>query len=149
MSFFLAIQARKMCFTLFQNNKTPFQPIKTTCSKSRKIEIFPKGLTHGFGEKMAIFPTFFFQAIQTRKMSFTIFQNEKMPFQGIKKKKFKKSKNCHFFKRVNPCFCFKNDHFSNFFFSGRIGEENIFYDILEPKNTFLGDKNNNFKKSKN
>ena len=26
---------------------------------SRKIDIFPKGLTHGFGQKMAIFSTFF------------------------------------------------------------------------------------------
>ena len=25
---------------------------------SRKIDIFPKGLTHGFGPKMVIFPTF-------------------------------------------------------------------------------------------
>ena len=28
--------------------------------KSRKIDIFPKGLTHGFGPKMAIFSSFFF-----------------------------------------------------------------------------------------
>ena len=27
--------------------------------KSRKIEIYPKGLTHGFSQKLAIFPTFF------------------------------------------------------------------------------------------
>ena len=40
--------------------KTPFYAIKTRSSKSRKIDIFPKGLTHGFGPKMAIFPTFFF-----------------------------------------------------------------------------------------
>ena len=33
--------------------------LKTTRSKSRKIEIFPKGLTHSFGQKMAIFPVFF------------------------------------------------------------------------------------------
>ena len=38
----------------------PFKPIKTRCSKSQKINIFLKGLTHGFGPKMAIFPTFFF-----------------------------------------------------------------------------------------
>ena len=31
--------------------------------KSRKIGIFPKGLTHGFGPKMAIFPTFFLRNI--------------------------------------------------------------------------------------
>ena len=28
--------------------------------KIRKIDIFSKGLTHGLGPKMAIFPTFFF-----------------------------------------------------------------------------------------
>ena len=28
--------------------------------KSRKIDLFLKGLTHGFGPKLAIFPTLFF-----------------------------------------------------------------------------------------
>ena len=88
-----SIQAKKMCFTIFQNEKKPFQAIKTRRSKIRKIEISPKGLTHGFGPKMAIFPTFCFQAIQAKKMCFTIFQNEKKPFQAIKKENFKKSKN--------------------------------------------------------
>ena len=78
--FFQAIQARKMSFMIFQNEKTPFYAIKTRSSKSRKIDIFPKGLTHGFGPKMAIFPTFFFQAIWASKMSFMIFQSEKTPF---------------------------------------------------------------------
>ena len=62
-------------------------------SKSRKIDIFPKGLTHGFSRKMTIFPTFFFL--------------------------------------------------------GNIGQENVFYDIPERKNAFLGYKNKKFKKSKN
>ena len=35
------------------------------------------------------------------------------------------------------------------FFLGKIGQENVFYDILERKNAFLGYKNNKFKKSKN
>ena len=30
-----------------------------------------------------------------------------------------------------------------------MGQESVFYDILERKNAFLGDKNNKFKKSKN
>ena len=30
-----------------------------------------------------------------------------------------------------------------------IGQEKVFYDILERENVFLGYKNNNFKKSKN
>ena len=48
-----------MSFTIFNNKKTPFYAIKTRSSKSRKINIFPKGLTHDFGRKKAIFPTFF------------------------------------------------------------------------------------------
>ena len=64
--FFQAIQARKMCFTIFYNEKTPFQAIKTQSSKSRNIDIFLKGLTRGFGPKKAIFSNFFFQAIQAR-----------------------------------------------------------------------------------
>ena len=32
---------------------------KTKRSNSRKIEIFLKGLVHGFGQKLAIFPTIF------------------------------------------------------------------------------------------
>ena len=59
MSFFQAIQARKMRFIIFQNEKTPFQAVKTRSSKRRKIEIFPKALTHGFGRIMAIFQTIF------------------------------------------------------------------------------------------
>ena len=35
------------------------------------------------------------------------------------------------------------------FFLGNIGQENVFYDILERKNTFLGHKNKKLKKSKN
>ena len=35
------------------------------------------------------------------------------------------------------------------FFLGNIGQENVFYDILELKNAFLGYKNKNFKKLKN
>ena len=34
------------------------------------------------------------------------------------------------------------------FFLGNLGPENVFYDILEPKNAFLGQKNKKFKKSK-
>ena len=34
-------------------------------------------------------------------------------------------------------------------FLGNIGQENVFYDIPEQKNAFLGYKNKKFKKSKN
>ena len=35
------------------------------------------------------------------------------------------------------------------FFLGNIGQENVFYNILEQKNAFLGYKNKKLKKSKN
>ena len=41
----------------------------------------------------------------------------------------------------------KNGDFSNFFFLGIIGQENVFCDILERKNAFLGYNNKKFKKS--
>ena len=48
-----------MSFTIFYNWKNPFYAIKTKSRKNRKIGIFLKGLTHGFGPKMESFPTFF------------------------------------------------------------------------------------------
>ena len=68
---------------------------------------------------------------------------------GYKNKKFKNSKNWHFSKGVNPWFWSKNGHFSNFFFLGNIGQKNVFYDILERKNAFLGYKIKKIKKSIN
>ena len=50
---------------------------------------------------------------------------------------------------VNPRFWSKNGHFSNLFFLGKIGKENVFYDILEQKKANVGYKNKNFKQSKN
>ena len=114
--FFQAIKTRKMSFRIFQNKKTPFYAIKKKSPKSRKIGIFPKGLTHGFGPKMAIFPTFFFQAIQARKMSFTIFQNKKTPFQAIKTRRSKSRKIGIFPKGLTHGFGPKMAIFSTFFF---------------------------------
>ena len=194
-----------MSFTIFQNEKTPFQAIKTRSSKSRKIDVFLKGLTHGIGPKMAIFPTFllrqyrpgkyifsdilerknaflgyknkkfkkskkltffqtgqpmvlfktrpffqlFFQAIQARKMSFIIFQNEKTPFQAIKRRSSKSQKIDIFPKGLTHSFGPKMAIFPTFIFLSNIGQENVFYDILERKNALKGYKNKKLKKSKN
>ena len=66
-----------------------------------------------------------------------------------KNKKFKNLKNWDFSKGVNPFFRSQNGHFSNLLFLDNIGQENVFYDILEGKKDFLGYKNQKFKKSKN
>ena len=39
--------------------------------------------------------------------------------------------------------------FFQLFFVGNMSQENVFYDIVERKNVFLGYKNKKFKKSKN
>ena len=66
-------------------------------------------------------------------MTFTIFWNKKNAFLGYKNKKSKKFKTCHFGKGVNLWFWAKKGLFPNFFFLGNIGEENVFYNILERK----------------
>ena len=73
--------------------KNAFSAIKTRSLKSRKIDIFPKGLTQGFGPKMAIFPTFFFLGNIGQKNVFNDILEQKTTFLGYKNKKFKKSKN--------------------------------------------------------
>ena len=146
--FFSNIGQENVFFTTFQNKKTSVQAIKTRSSKSQEIDIFPKGLTHGFGPKMALFSTLFFQAIQARKMPFTIFQNEQTFFQAIKTRS-SKTRNIHFFQKgITHGFGPKMGIFPIFFFSN-IGQENVFfYDILEQKNVCLGYKNKKFKNSK-
>ena len=98
---------------------------------------------------MAIFTTFFFLGNTGQENVFYDILERKNAFLIYKNNKFKKSKNWHFSKGVNPWFWSKNCHFSEFFFLGNIGQENVFYDILERKNAFLSYKNNKFKKSKN
>ena len=95
------------------------------------------------------FSNFFFFGNIGQQNVFYDFLERKNTFLGYKNMKSKKSKNWHFSKGVNPWFWSKNGHFSNFFFLGNIGQENVFYDILERKNDFLGYKNKKFKKSKN
>ena len=67
---------------------------------------------------------------------------------GYKNKKFKKSKNYFYCRGVNPWFLYKNGHFSKFIFLGNIGQQNVFYDILEQKNAFLCQKTKSLKSRK-
>ena len=95
--------------------KKAFLPYKNRKFKSQKIDIFPKGLTHGFSPKMANFPIFFFRQYRPRKCLLR-YSRKKKAFLGYKNKKFKKSRNSHFFQGVNPWFWSKSGHFRNFFF---------------------------------
>ena len=50
-----------MSFMIFESERTSFYDIKAGRLKSKKIKIFPKGLVHGFGPKLTIFPSFLFR----------------------------------------------------------------------------------------
>ena len=98
---------------------------------------------------MANFSTFFFLGnIGQDNVIYDILAR-KNAFLGYKNKKIKKAKNWHFSKGINFWLWSKNGRFFNCFFLGNIEKENVFYDILERKNAFLGYKDKKFKQSKN
>ena len=145
---FQEIQARKMCFTILQNEKTFFQAIKTLSSKSRKIDIFPKGLTHGFGRKMTLFPTLFFKQYRPTKCLLR-YCRTKRRLSRLLKREVQKVIKLTFLQRGQPMVLVQIWPFFQLFFLGNFGQENVFYDILERKNFFLDYENKNLKKSKN
>ena len=58
--FFLGNKGQEIVFYDILERKNVFLGYKNNKFKSPKLDIFPKGLTHGIGPKMAILPTFFF-----------------------------------------------------------------------------------------
>ena len=99
-------------------------------------------------QKWPFFQLFFLGNIGQENVLYDILE-WKNAFLSYKKEKFKKWKNWHFSKGVNPWFRSKNGRFSKFFFLGNTGQENVFYDIVERKNACLSYKKNKFIKSKN
>ena len=77
-----------------------------------------------------------------------IFWNEKTPLKAIKTRGLKSPKIDIFPKGLTHAFAPKMPIFPPFFL-GNLNQENVFYDILERKNVFLGYKKKKFKKSKN
>ena len=65
--FFLGTIGHKNVFHDIREQKNAFLDYKNKKFKQSKIDIFPKGLTHGFGPKMVILPTFFFWQYRPEK----------------------------------------------------------------------------------
>ena len=146
--FFLFYIGQKNLFYDIREQKKPFLTKKTWSLKSRKIEIFPKGLTHALGPKIAIFLTFFLRHHKPQK---GVLRYSKMirRLSTVKKnKQFKKAKNWDFSKGVNPWFWSKNGHFPTFFLK-QYRPRKCVVRYSRTKNAFLDYKNNKFKKSKN
>ena len=96
---------------------------------------------------MPIFITFFLGNIGQENV-FGDTLERKNAILGYKNKKFKKSKKLTFLQRgLTHGFGPKMPIFLTFFL-GNIDQKNVFYDILERKNAFLGYKNKKFKQSK-
>ena len=75
---------------------------------------------------------FFFLGKLDQKNVFYDILEPKNPFLGYQRKKSKKSKNWHFPKGLTHGFGPKVAIFQTFF-SGKLDQENVFYDILERK----------------
>ena len=145
--FFLGNIDKENVFYDILKRNSAFLGYKNKKFKKSKNWHFSKGVNPWFWSKNGHFPNFFFLGNIGQENVFYDILERKNAFLGYKNKKFKKSKNWHFSKGVNPWFWSKNSHFSNFFFCN-IGQENVFYDILKRKNVFLGYKNKKFKNSK-
>ena len=189
---YLPIQARKMCFIILQNEKTPswlrkqevkkikklrffqrgqsvvqvqnwpyfhhiflgdkgqenvlydilerktvFQAIKTTGFIRQKIDIFPKGLLHGSGPKLAIFPTLFSCQYRPTKCVLSYCRTKKS-LSSLKKQEVQKVKKWSFFQRGYNMVLVQNWPFFEFIFFANIVQQNVFYHILDGRNAFLG-----------
>ena len=59
-TFFLGNAGQENVFYDILERKNAFLVYKNKKFKKSKFDIFPRGLTHGFGPNMAIFPPFIF-----------------------------------------------------------------------------------------
>ena len=113
--FFLGNIDKENVFYIILERKNAFLGYKNKKFKNRKIDVFSKGLTHGFGPKMAIFPSFCLANIAPKNVFYDILERKHVSL-GYKNKKLKKTKNWHFSKGFNPLFWSKNGHFPHFNF---------------------------------
>ena len=146
---FLSYLGHENVFYDILERKNAFLECKNKKFKKSKNWHFSKGVNPWFWSKKGHFSNFLFSGNIGQGNVFYDILGRKNAIHGYKNKNLKKSKNWHVSKGVNPWFWSKSGHFSKFVFSGNKGQANVFYDILERKNDFLGYKNKKFKKSKN
>ena len=103
-----------MSFKKFYNKTAPFYAIKRRSSKIRKIDIFPKGLTRGMGQKWPFFTLFLLGNISQANVFYDILERKKA-FLRYKNKKFKSQKSDIFPKGLTHGFGPKMYIFKMFF----------------------------------
>ena len=90
---------------------------------------------------------FIFKQYYPEKMCFIIILGKKS-LSNLKKKHVQQVEKFRFFIGISPWFWSKNWPFIHLLFLTNIGQEKVFYDILERKNAFLRNKKKKFKKTK-
>ena len=147
--FFLGNIGKEIVFHDILEQKKACLGYKTKNLKNSKNWHFSKWVNPWFWSKNGYFSKLLFLGnIGQENVIYDILEQKKACL-GYRNRKFQRSKNWHFSKGVKQWFLSKSGHLSNVFLLGTIGQENVFYDILQPKNSFLGYKNKKFKKSKN
>ena len=142
--FFLGNIDQKKLFSNFLDPKNAFLGYKNKKSKKSKNWNF----SPWFWFKNGHFSNFLFLGNIGQENVFYDIRERKNAFLRYKNKKFKKSKNWHFSKGVNPWFWAKNGHFCTSFFEA-IKAWKMSFLICWKKKTFLGYKNKKSKNSKN
>ena len=122
--------------------------IEVKINESPKNGYFPKRLTHAFGPRMAIFPTFFFRQYRPGKCVLRYFKTKKR-LSRLQRRRVQKVEKLRFFQRGYPMLLVQKWPYFQLFFLGNIAQKNVIYDILEPKNACRGYKNNKIQKVKN
>ena len=115
--FFLGNIAQENKFYDIPERKNAFLGYKNKKSKNSKNWHFSKGVNPWFWSKNGHFSNLFFLGNVGHENNFYDILERKNAFVGYKNKKFKKSKNAHFYKGVNPSFLSKNGRSFKFFFS--------------------------------
>ena len=114
--FFLRNIGLKNDFNDILEARNAFLSYKNKKFKKSKNWPFFKGVNPWFWPKNGHFSNFFFLGNISRKNVFNDFLEPKNSFLRYKNKKFKKPKNWHFFKGVNPWFWQKKWPFFQLFF---------------------------------
>ena len=114
--FFLGNIGQENVFYDILERKNAFLGYKNKKFKKSKNWHFSKGVKPWFWSKNGHFGNFFFLRNRGQENIFYDILKRKNVFVAYKNKNFKKSKNWHFLKRINPWFWSKNGHFGNFSF---------------------------------
>ena len=78
--FIVGKEGKEKVFGDILETKKASMTIKARSQKNRKFRIFPKGLVHGFGQKSAIFPSFYFRQNRPGKLVSRYSKTEKTLF---------------------------------------------------------------------